>query len=1544
MGHPSDARGGLLNGPKPPPPASRRRRVLGHVRRWAIRLAWALAALVTLVLALLMAVLFTSVGTRIALHRGAAMYDEMIPGSITLGPTEGALGTRLRLTELRTADRTGERLADVDELELELNLRALVTGKIHIRRLGIVGLRANADGAWGDLGPPSGDEPAEEPPSEGLGPSLPALALDDLELAAVEVWMTSTDAPLVVLPALRVTAMAEGHDAEVHLELQATLPSSDLEIARLGLDATWHDPVAEVVALRLDTNLAEVTIRNAVVDLASLQGSLGGLEVKVGAAQVAALVPAMPVPMDFDLQAHGEDNRLTLELLGKGTDGTQLAVLADALLEPPSSLTGSIRLDCAPCLSTGQSIHLKVEGAGELDIPTGKADVELDVGALHVDASASLHPDQRIDARLRWRDHDLHELEPWLALADLEVPLRGDTEGELKCAGTLEPRDLACDITAEVRESPPVTSAVVRAGVHLDEGIHIELRELTSSISSLEIRLDPSPARIDIVGPAIEIQGLSLVEQGGGGRLTADASIRDGVPIRAAVRVRDLQLDGLDAWVPDLRLAGSVDAFVDATTEDGFVTAKTDVTGRNLAWKGHALGRLGLHAELSRDGVVAQARAETSVGKVGIEASGPLALRTSGPILSNDRPIRAAVDVTDVDLERLRQFVPTLEAHGRVEAHVRLEGTLAAPRATLALEGRDLAWAETALGDLDVDIRQGAGEVILRAHVRHPVSDQLHVSVKAPLSVDLAASKIHWDPERSHQASLVLSNVDLAEVGTIANVEDLAGWVDAELLVQGPLTDPRAIFRMQAGDLRFQDHTLGSVRSVTDLSDGMATFEADVHASWVQHLALAARVPLRIDAASGRVDWDVDAPHVFDLDIVDADLEALEDWVQDAKALGLLSLRATGRGTASVPEIALALQSDRIEVASIPIEDLDLRVDVHRDTTRVDLSLHRGAAELVTQALVPLRLDLPGGTAEWRRHEPHEWIATLQGLDRASLVPIVELSDDIELRFDSEVRAHGNLDAYTIGWTADGDIRPAGQTPFSIRGAANVSPSQQTANLSVGHSKRALLGLHVDTELDLAKAQVDGVSPTSVVRGVLEMNDIDLSIFADLLPPSLAELEGTLGGRVDVDGTLETPNLQGRLALADGAVTPVLLRQRLRDINVQADFDSDSVRLTELRLLSDRGSLQGRGSTRIDGSGIHSEIALDFDKFPIRVPPAPTSEFTSHIETRLEVLGSGTSVEVELSDTVLEVLTLSSSGAVAIPTSEAVVYVDAPPPEPEAIDTDPASPIHIALKLDSPLLVTGPAISMTWTGRLEAHLAEAVGIDGEFKTTPGASTFELLGSTFAVNRGVITLSEDAGLEPFLDIEAQTTVGSTKITALIQGRASRPELRFSSVPPRSETEIISILLSGTDDAQTDADSSVAQAASALAAFSSPALSKAGQRLGVDTVRLSFGDSLDEPIASFGKRLGKRVYGEATFRGNPPIDENRSEILIRYRFLPRWVWDTLYGDRQIGETGLWWIKSFDKRLELLKDAKKALEGQRSERRERRRERAQKTKDSP
>jgi translocation and assembly module TamB len=291
-----------------------------------------------------------------------------------------------------------------------------------------------------------------------------------------------------------------------------------------------------------------------------------------------------------------------------------------------------------------------------------------------------------------------------------------------------------------------------------------------------------------------------------------------------------------------------------------------------------------------------------------------------------------------------------------------------------------------------------------------------------------------------------------------------------------------------------------------------------------------------------------------------------------------------------------------------------------------------------------------------------------------------------------------------------------------------------------------------------------------------------------------------------------------------------------------------------------------------------------------------------------------TDVDVRVDETVVDVYATSIAAADPIPTNDGVVLADLSRPAddvPEAVALAAPSRIqNVRVSFEDGIRIIGPSIDMQWGGAVQAN-ADPAGAKTSGKLEARRGSFSLLGSEFDLQQGTVYLAGEDGVVPFVDVLATTSIDDVEITATIRGVASRPEFELSSVPSLPQSEIFTILVTGTTDTQgADSDEVQDKAAAILAAMSNGALQRQlGERLRVDKIGVGFGDTTEQPILSVGKNITRDVYAETEYHHNAPQFENRAQLEVEYEFAPRWSLETFFGDAAQGGVDVFWGFAFD-----------------------------------
>jgi translocation and assembly module TamB len=567
------------------------------------------------------------------------------------------------------------------------------------------------------------------------------------------------------------------------------------------------------------------------------------------------------------------------------------------------------------------------------------------------------------------------------------------------------------------------------------------------------------------------------------------------------------------------------------------------------------------------------------------------------------------------------------------------------------------------------------------------------------------------------------------------------------------------------------------------------------------------------------------------------------------------------------------------------------------------------------------------GAPVWLRDEAHALSVSASGIDVAWARTLAAVPDGFDGTVGVEATASGSAGGLTFDATVGGHIAvpELPEMPWAL--TAKGDQTRQTASLTVDAQPGRALVVQVEAEAPLRDALAGNPAfvPTDIPIDVrATASGVDIAPFGVFAPPAVQSPKGRLDLDAAVTGTIGAPDLRAVVGLRAGELRVSALNQRIHDIELRARVTNRVAAIEQLDFRSGDGRGTVTGEARIGETGtLDAAVGLRLVGFDIVPPGAPPLRVDSRVDVTATRGAAATpaatpaplDVSVQLRETRVRVRGDPSRTPSPIPENPRIRYVDAagqaeaaeaPTPEP-----GPPMPFAFVVDLSDPVRIQGPFLDMAWGGRVEAGqpvdgpLVVAGGVQAE----PG-SGFELLGNRFQVQRGEVAQPE-AGGTPFIDLLAQTDAGEAVVTVTIRGPVDRPELTFGSEPAMPQYQVLTLLITGTTQASEEEEQSVQdQAAGLLAAFGNPELERQMQdRFGIDRVRLSFGETADQPILSVGKHLSRRLYVESQYHHNAPIDENTAELRTRYRLAPSWALETSYGDAAVGGVDVFWWTVFE-----------------------------------
>lgn len=1517
-------------------------------RIWLRRILLGLLGLVLLVVATLALALFTSTGTGLLLRAGASIYSGMIPGEVDFDDTQGALANAVTLHEVSIRDRNGNLMIDANRLELGVDVGKLFGLTIDAGLIELDGASVDLGGRFEDLAPTGPPKP--KPPRDTVGPNLPFEIIARLRGRDLEVRRGQN--PLTLVRLLELEFWAAGTEATVELEAGAAVPVANLDVHALSLRARWSDPSVELPVLALQTTEGDVWVTGLKADFEAMRFELESLKARVDTERL----PSELAGSTLVVRGGGTLDALSLDAAATAPLAGSLTLMAEGgIAEQPWARVNAdaelLATETLPALS----LRLDASGAGDLSAGLdaqvyARCDgCDADVGPLELFASGRAAPNAsivRVDADLASeslnvhvdgagsslaggaasasvRVPDLAKLEPVIHRFAPDLELRGEVKVDAWCIASVWPQFGLCRANGGIERGAPVE----HAGFDVSAGFQ------GARIGALVHRLDArqGPARLEM-GPEIgkvlytpeAVSVESIVARAGTntgmGTIAIDGmlGLTEASEVQAHVRVSDLSLSTIDRFVPDLDASGRLTANV--TLDGSLADPRLDahVRGRRLDVLSVDIGDLDLDARYG--GRDLSADLDVSGGELGtIELRGRVPVKIDAQAGQFELDARGSssvrLSVHDARLETARKFVPALETlRGSLDLEFEQSGSIRAPRLSLETAIREGAYDAHVLPDLAARLQYADRRADAEVFATHPEAfDRLSITALAPVSLDLARGKVRLRPDEDLQVQLDLENLDLAYARKVVPDLETEGQVSLHAELGGNARAPTLEATLDAKGLAWQGRPAGEVALSASYADDRATAKLWAAGPDVSGIGIDASVPVSMDLVALAPQWHPELPHEVDVAINEALVHELITWIPGGPQLDLkarTNALVQLHGTAQKPRITLHTEVEDVTYGGREAGRIELDANYEEASAHAELDyLPPSGHPARMEATVPVELALVAGTASWNRNGQHELRLAIPRLDPQLLEPFIDAGS-----FDGAFAVHavgsGSFEKFETSLSARGSLNgQRARLPIDAR--VVIKPELQTVSLDVGNALR----VRAQTEANVPGLVDGGDWREATLEAKADIDGLDLSTLSAFLPTAAQNVRGVLDMHVSASGRIGKPTFDGALKLENAEVTVVPARVRLTDLDVDSTFSQDGLTLDRLafRAGDGRGSASGTISIQRD-RGVTGELSLELKEFPLRAPGLPRMALSTKVGTNLFLSTEETDVKIRVGTTLVDVYTSRIAAADPIPTNERVVMVDlsepGETPEPTS-EEGPPSPKHIRVDLTEEIRIIGPSIDMRWGGAVEATVTED-GTTTNGRLQAGRGMFALFGNEFDLEQGTVYLPEESdGVTPFVDVTATTTVEDVSITATVKGPASRPEFELSSVPAYPQSEIFTILVTGTTDTQSaDSDDVQDKAAAVLAAVSNgPLQRQLRDTLKVDKVGVGFGDSSDQPILSVGKNITRDIYAETEYHHNAPPNENRAQLEVEYEFAPRWSLETFFGDAAQGGVDLFWGFAFN-----------------------------------
>lgn len=326
--------------------------------------------------------------------------------------------------------------------------------------------------------------------------------------------------------------------------------------------------------------------------------------------------------------------------------------------------------------------------------------------------------------------------------------------------------------------------------------------------------------------------------------------------------------------------------------------------------------------------------------------------------------------------------------------------------------------------------------------------------------------------------------------------------------------------------------------------------------------------------------------------------------------------------------------------------------------------------------------------------------------------------------------------------------------------------------------------------------------------------------------------EHMLMGQTDLNiqatGTLDAPIFSGGLSIDNGLYQNITTGTMLTDLNLTTTLSTQ--KQVNLTMIANDGA---------DGQ-VRGDIQMTFDESPrinadltaTRAVLVRRDDVVARMDIALQAAGALAAPVITGDITILEAeVRLVNDLPPSVVDLGDVRIAGAPTPKRTDNSTDGGATLDIAVNAPGQIFIRGRGLDSEWATNLTIiGPASEPKVNGEFYAVRGYLDF--LSKNFELETGKIVFSGGAPIDPTLDIvlarETQDLLGRI----IVSGRASRPELSFTSTPSLPDDEILPRLIFGRSKQSLSAVEAV-QLASGLATLTG------GGGGPLDVIRTAFG---------------------------------------------------------------------------------------------------------
>jgi translocation and assembly module TamB len=323
------------------------------------------------------------------------------------------------------------------------------------------------------------------------------------------------------------------------------------------------------------------------------------------------------------------------------------------------------------------------------------------------------------------------------------------------------------------------------------------------------------------------------------------------------------------------------------------------------------------------------------------------------------------------------------------------------------------------------------------------------------------------------------------------------------------------------------------------------------------------------------------------------------------------------------------------------------------------------------------------------------------------------------------------------------------------------------------------------------------------INGHVHSNGISLAFLNSIDPRTIRDLDGNISMDIALTGPIRHPQASGGVWLSGGKAKVVPTGVTIDAVNLAMAISPQAIFLQDLNARAKDGTIDAWGSIPLQS---YRPTAADISLKMTNWPAITTSEYLAYTAANIRLAGPldalklGGKVEVLWGVIKPELTFLGNETVKQDPTVE-VVYNGVAPPPPPPVPPSPYANVFSNLAID----VVAQVHRNTWvkvagsSAELEGkvHVRKKPGgpvtLVGAIETVRGQ--IALAGQPLTLQKGEVTFTGGANIDPSLDIIAQRQLPQYIVSANIGGTATKPTLTLTSDPVMSQADVLSVLMFG-----------------------------------------------------------------------------------------------------------------------------------------------------